>query len=101
MREQLVSLPVEVLFLSDPAGVPLPSDKQQIEQPYEAEHQAHEEQLSEGRYQEAREGLGRQAEMPRRWEKARNADPVKRQKEQSKSQKGDMSVPRKNMNLHR
>lgn len=74
-------LPVEVIFLPDPAGMPLPSDKQQIEQPDEAEHQADEEQLSEGRYQEARQDLGRQAEMPRRWEKARNADPVQRDRE--------------------
>lgn len=42
----------------------LSSDKQQVEQSYEAEHQAGEEQLSEGRYQEPRKNLGRQAEMP-------------------------------------
>lgn len=55
---------MEVIFLSDPAGGALPSDKQQVEQPYEAEHQANEEQLPEGRYEEPREDLGRHAEMP-------------------------------------
>lgn len=67
-----------MVFFSDPAGVPLSSDKQQIEESYEAEHQADEEQLSEGRYQEPRKNLGRQAKMPWGGEKAREADPVER-----------------------
>lgn len=71
-------LPVEVIFLPGPAGVALSSDEQQVEQSNEAEHQADEEQLSEGRYQEPGEDLGRQAEMPGGWEKARKADPVNR-----------------------
>lgn len=91
---------MEVIFLSDPAGVPLASHKQQIEQPYEAEHQANEEQLSGGRYQETREDLGRQAEMPRSWEKARNADPAERRRESKVSHRHE-SVPRMNMNPYR
>lgn len=57
-------MPVEVIFLSDPAAVHLSSDEQQVEQSDEAEYQADEEQLSEGRYQEPRKNLGGQAEMP-------------------------------------
>ena len=72
---------MEVIFLSDPAGVALSTDKQQVEQPYEAEYQADEEQLSEGRYHQPRKNLGRQAEMPWGWEKAREADPVNRWRE--------------------
>ncbi|TNN74293.1 hypothetical protein EYF80_015536 [Liparis tanakae] len=57
-----------------------------VEQSYEAEHQADEEQLSEGRYQEPRKNLGREAEMPRCWEKAREADPVDRWKRREPEQ---------------
>lgn len=42
----------------------LPSDEQQVEQSNEAEHQADEEQLSQGGYQEPRKHLGWQAEVP-------------------------------------
>lgn len=79
-----VGLPVEGAFLPDPAGVPLPSHEQQVEQSYEAEHQADEEQLPEGRYQQPGKNLGRQAEMPRGREKARKADPVNRQRGKKK-----------------
>lgn len=49
---------MEVIFLSDPAGVSLPSGEQQVEQSDEAEHQADEEELSEGWCQEPRKDLG-------------------------------------------
>lgn len=55
---------MKVILLSEPAGVALPSDEQQVEQSDEAEHQADEEQLSQGGYQEPRKSLGWQAEMP-------------------------------------
>lgn len=50
-------VPVEVIFLSDPAGVSLPSGEQQVEQSDEAEHQADEEELSEGWCHEPRKDL--------------------------------------------
>lgn len=68
---------MEVTVLSAPAGMALSGDKQQVEQPDQAHHQADKEQLSEGRDQEPRKNLGGQAEMPGGWEKARKADPVK------------------------
>lgn len=51
-------VPVEGIFFSDPAAVPFSSDKQQVEESYEAEHQANEEQLPEGRNEEPGENLG-------------------------------------------
>lgn len=69
---------MERVFFSDPAGVCIYSNEQQVEQSYEAEHQADEEKLSEGRSQKPRKNLGWQAEVPWRWEKAWKADPVQR-----------------------
>lgn len=77
--------PVEVIFSPDPTAMALCSDGQQVEQPHEAEDQAEEEQLPGGRRQQPRDHLGRQAEMPRGWQKARNADPVSRAQEVGKS----------------
>lgn len=67
-----------MILLPNPAAVALSRDEQQVEQPHEAEHQADEEQLSEGWDQEPGEDLGGQAEMPRGREKARKADPANR-----------------------
>lgn len=66
-----------MVFFSEKTGVPL-WEKQQVKQSNEAEQQADEEQLSEGRRQEPRKKQGRQAEMPWGWEKARKADPANR-----------------------
>lgn len=74
---------MEVIFLSDPADVPLSRGQQQVEQPDEAEQQAEEEQLSEGRDQEPRKRLRREAEVPRGREEAGKADPAKQTYEQS------------------
>lgn len=74
-----------MILLRDPAGVSLCDYKQQIKKPDEADHQADEEQLSEGRYQKARKNLGRQAEMPWGWEEAREADPANKQNKTSNS----------------
>lgn len=78
MYTRAVSLPVEVVFVSDPAGRPLSSGKHQVEYSYEAEHQANEDQLPERRYQKPRQKLGWHTEMPWGWEKARKANPVNR-----------------------
>ena len=88
----VVGLPVKIIFLPDPAGVALSCDKQQAEQSYEAEHQADEEQLSEGRDEEPRKNLGRQAEVPRGWEQARKADPASgKKKEENQHRRSVMS----------
>lgn len=58
LRTTAKSSPVKVVFFTDPAAMALSSDQQQVEQSYEAEQQASEEQLSEGRYEEPRKHLG-------------------------------------------
>lgn len=67
---------MEVVFPCDPADMTFSNDQYQVQQSYEAEDQADEDQLSEGRNQNPREKLGRQTKMPRGREEAGEADPV-------------------------
>lgn len=70
---------MEVVFSCDPADMTFSNNEQQVKQSYEADEQAEEEQLSEGRDQNPREKLGRHTKMPRGREEAGEADPVDRQ----------------------
>lgn len=54
----MFTAPVKVTVPPDPASVALVSNKHQVDQSYEEDHKADEEQLSKGRYQKPRENLG-------------------------------------------